>query len=143
MKIESLASSVNPSGSKLSISISAVCSMRGAWLSTPPEATSRSRRIGSTSDAAPERCAKASPTVRWRCTPFSPVAKALCCSNESRSASRATACSKTSASSVCGMVVGRIILFLTRLRSSRSSIGRCTQRRMRGMVASAQTLLME
>src|SRR6058998_2946822 len=47
-----------------------------------------------------------------------------------RRASRAMACSVWSSSRVCGTVVGRIILFLIRLRKSCSSIEKGTQRMM-------------
>ena len=52
--------------------------------------------------------AKASAMVRSCCTPFSSTAKLLCWMKDSRSASRAMACSTSSSSSVWGMVVGRI-----------------------------------
>ena len=68
-----------------------------------------------------------------------PTASALCCSNDSRSASRQMACSMTRSSSVCGMVVGLIILFLMRFRSSTSSTANGTQRRMFAIPASAIT----
>ena len=51
-------------------------------------------------------CEKVSPIVRCCCTPLSVVANALCWMYASRRASRETACSKISASSVCGIVVG-------------------------------------
>ena len=88
-------------------------------------------------------CSKVSLMVRSCCTPFRPTARLLCCSKARRSASREIACSTTSSSSIEGMVVGRIILFLIRLRRSASSMAKGTQRMMFGRPASASTLLTE
>ena len=52
----------------------------------------------------------------------------------------ATACSKTSASRDWGIVVGRIILFLMRLRTPSSGSLKGTQRITFSMPASASTL---
>ena len=96
-----------------------------------------------TIERSPVFCPKASPIDRCCCTPASVVANCLCWMYDSRSASRETACSNISASSVCGIVVGRIILFFTRFRSSRSSLSYGTHRRIIGSVASARTFEIE
>jgi hypothetical protein len=139
MKMLSTASSVMPSGRNASIIISIACARRGACDSTPPEPTSSPRSTRSTSEAPEPDCSNVSEMSRAVCRPFKPTASALCCSKDRRSASRQMACSMTRSSSVCGLVVGRFILFLMRFRSSTSSTGNGTQRRMLPMPASAMT----
>jgi len=75
----------------------------------------------STSVSGSPPSANASPMPAERCVPRSLTANCLCCTSESRSASREIACSIFSSSSVCGIVVGRIILLPIRSRSSCSS----------------------
>ena len=119
--------------------MSAACDRRGACDNTPPEPTSSPRSPRLTSVEPLSVWDMTSEMVRSVWMPLSPTASALCCSKASRSASREIACSMTSSSSDCGIVVGRIILFLIVLRSSTSSTGNGTQRRMLSMPASAIT----
>ena len=113
---------------------------RGAWLRTPPEPTIMFKAIMLTSVAPEASCSKASAMVRCCCTPFRPTAIILCCTNARRSASRQIACSTINSSTVCGIVVGRIILLRMRLRMSRSSTSSGTQRTTFSKPVSATTL---
>ena len=141
MKIESTESSVTCSGRNASSIMRAACARRGACDRTPPLPTRRSRWSSRTSVSPLAVCSKVSEMVLSCCTPLSPTASDLCCSNARRRASRAIACSMINSSSDCGMVVGRIILFLIRFRRSRSSMSNGTQRMMFARPASARTLL--
>ena len=85
----------------------------------------------------------ASEMSRLRCMPLSSVANSLCWISDKRSASRAIACSTWRSGTSDGIVVGRTILFLTRLRSSPSSMSNGTQRSTFSSPALASTLLTE
>ena len=131
MKMLSTARWVRPSGRNASIIMRAACTRRGACESTPPEPTRSPRSI---------RLTRLWPVSVW--VMMSEMVRSLCercCWKARRRASRAIACSITRSSRVWGMVVGRIILFLTRFRSSTSSTGKGTQRRMFSIPASAIT----
>ena len=75
--------------------------------------------------------------------PFRPTAISLCCRKASLKASRQMACSTIKDSMFCGMVVGRIILFLIWFLKILSSSMTGTQRRTLARPAEATTLEIE
>ena len=91
----------------------------GAWESTPPEPMMRSAFMGGSRESPPLK-AKAWAMPGLSPSPLSPVAKARCCKNDRESASRARACSRSRSGTESGTVVGRMVLFITALRISRS-----------------------